>query len=72
MRGGRKAAGAAAAHAYKLAAVSAYFAALHWRQGTETMLVAFSGSLVLGALLWWRRNFWLVAALHALFNWNAG
>ena len=70
--GGKKEAGAAAAHAYKLVVVSAYFAALHWRQGVAMMLVAFSGSLVLGALLWWRRNFWLVAALHALFNWNAG
>ncbi len=70
--GGKKEAGAAAVHGCKLVAVSAYFAALHWRQGAAAVLVAFSGSLVLGALLRWRRNFWLVAGLHALFNWNAG
>lgn len=35
------------------------------------MIEAFSGSLVLGGLLYWRRSFWLIATLHALYNWNS-
>ena len=58
-------------HGWKLLGVSAYFALLHWPQGAAAMLQAFAGSLVLGALLWWRRNFWLIATLHALFNWTS-
>ena len=58
------------AHCLKLAAVSLYFAILHWPQGHGAMMQAFSGSLVLGGLLYWRRSFWLIATLHALYNWN--
>jgi membrane protease YdiL (CAAX protease family) len=58
-------------HWAKLAAVSLYFAMLHWPQGQAAMIEAFSGSLVLGGLLYWRRSFWLIATLHALYNWNS-
>ena len=58
------------AHCAKLAAVSLYFAILHWPQGQVAMIEAFSGSLVLGGLLYWRRSFWIIATLHALYNWN--
>lgn len=58
------------AHCLKLGAVSLYFSILHWPHGQQAIIQAFSGSLVLGGLLYWRRNFWLIATLHALYNWN--
>jgi hypothetical protein len=57
--------------AARLLAVSLYFAALHLPQPPGQLLVALLGSLVLGTLLVWRRNFALVALLHVLFNWKA-
>lgn len=57
-------------HARKLLAVSAYFALLHSAQGSQAMLYAFFGSMVLGGVLARSRNLWLIATLHALYNWN--
>ncbi|HKI98248.1 MAG TPA: CPBP family intramembrane glutamic endopeptidase [bacterium] len=54
----------------RLVVVSVYFAALHWPQPPGAMLVALLGSLVLGNLLLWARNFTQVALLHVLFNWR--
>lgn len=56
---------------FKLTMVCAYFAWLHWPQGPWAMLLAFLGGMVLGGVLWWRRSFWLIATLHALYNWNS-
>ncbi len=54
----------------RLLALSAYFAALHWPQSGGAMLIAGLGSLVVGLVLLWKRNFALVATLHVLFNWR--
>ena len=59
------------AHAQKLLAVSGYFALLHSSQGAQAMLQAFSGSMVLGGVLAWRRNLWIIATLHVIFNWSS-
>jgi membrane protease YdiL (CAAX protease family) len=53
-----------------LTAVSLYFAALHWPQGPTQIAAALLGSMVLGYVLWRRRNFPLIAGLHILFNWR--
>ncbi|MCZ6646941.1 MAG: CPBP family glutamic-type intramembrane protease [SAR324 cluster bacterium] len=58
-------------HLYKLFALSLYFSLLHFQHGAQVMAQALAGSLVLGALLMWRRNFTLIATLHVLFNWGA-
>ncbi len=54
----------------RLAAVSAYFAALHWPQPPQALAVALLGSLALGGVLLWKRNLALIAGLHVLFNWR--
>jgi membrane protease YdiL (CAAX protease family) len=54
----------------RLAAVSAYFAALHWPQPPGALLVALLGGLAVGWLLLWQRSYVTVATLHVLFNWR--
>ena len=56
---------------FKLVMVSAYFAALHWPQSFAQLATAFLGALVVGGMLLRWRNFYLISALHVLFNWKA-
>jgi hypothetical protein len=53
---------------WRLAALSAFFAALHWPQPLGAMAVALLGSVALGLVLLWRPSYALVATLHVLFN----
>lgn len=55
---------------WRVLAVSLYFALMHWPGHPMQLVIAFSGSLVLGVVLLWSRNFTLVAVLHVLFNWK--